>query len=266
VPDTGPVLALDALLVGASLVSATIAWKLLRGRISAGIAVACLGLLILGLGHLSETFMWLAFEDMGTTTIELAHRVLVMAGFVWLMYGLARTGKELREERDRLLKTTMALVVTEEDLRLSNEELRQRNSQLLDAYTQAQEPERIIRVLVAEPNPGVRRVLSKFIAEERDMLVAGEAADDDEALAAIERHEPDVVLVSDVMVRPGLIQALRGAGDSARQVLVLGTYGAGAAGALQAGAHDHVLKDAGHDRLLMAIRNAIGGHSGVVVE
>src|SRR3970282_957767 len=104
---------------------------------------------------------------MGETPIELLHRVFVLGGFVGLVYGLGRIGGELREERDRLLKTAAALIVSEEDLRFSNEELRQRNSQLLDAYARVTEPERVIRVLIAEPNHTVRRVLASFLADAR---------------------------------------------------------------------------------------------------
>ena len=260
------VLPFDGVLVVAGAVSALVAWKLLRGRFSFGMGVACSGLMVLGLAHLTETLMWMYLSATEEALIELLHRGFVLVGFAWLVYGLARIGGELREERVRVLKTAATLIVSEEDLRLSNEELKQRNRQLLNAHTQHPEPERNIGVVIAEPNPVVRRVLSKFVAEERDMLVVGEAADDDEVLAAVERHEPDVVLVSDVLVRPGLIDALRSAGDSTRHVLVLGTYGEGAVGALQAGAYAHVLKDAGHDRLLTAIRNAIGEHSEVTVE
>ena len=253
------------MLVGAGAATAVVAWKLLRGRISVGIAMACVGLVILGLGSVSETLMWAAFGDMGRGWIEFLHRVMVLGGFAWLVYGLASTGKEMRQERDNLLKTTTALIGSEEDLRLSNEELRQRNSQLLDAYAQAQEPERVIRVLIAEPNPSVRRVLASFVADERDMQPVGEAADDREALALVEKLAPDVVLVSDALTSPDLIEGLRAASGASR-VVVLGTYGAGAVEALKAGAHDHVLKDAGHDRLLQAIRGAVEGHSGVAVD
>ena len=264
-PDSAAILPIDAVLVAAGAVSALVAWKLLRGRFSFGMTAASVGLIFLGLAHLTETLMWMYLRFMGETPIELLHRVFVLGGFVGLVYGLGRIGGELREERDRLLKTAAALIVSEEDLRLSNEELRQRNSQLLDAYARVTEPERVIRVLIAEPNHTVRRVLTSFLADARDMQPVGEAADDGEALALVEKLAPDVLLVSDALATPHMIEGFRAASGASR-VLVRGTYGAGAVEALEAGAHDHVLKDAGHDRLLQAIRAAVEGHSGVAVD
>ena len=60
----------------------------------------------------------------------------------------------------------------------------------------------MIRVVVADDHPIVRRGLVQVLAEERDLQVAGEAADPEQLLALLERQEWDVVVLD--LAMPGV--------------------------------------------------------------
>jgi CheY-like chemotaxis protein len=184
--------------------------------------------------------------------------MLVLAAFLCLVYGLGRTGRDLWRERGLVLQANEELRVAQEELRLSNEELRERNRQLVEAYvretaTMRREP---IRIVVADPDPDVRRVLTLLLAAENDMEIVGQAAREEDAVAAAEGLHPDVVLIDASLTASDCIAALRSLKEPPR-VVVLGSYREAALGALTAGASDYVLKDAGHNRLQEAIRRMV---------
>ena len=52
-----------------------------------------------------------------------------------------------------------------------------------------------IRVLIVDDDAGFRRRIREFLASEQDILVAGEACDDREAMEKAIEIEPDVVLM-----------------------------------------------------------------------
>jgi len=261
---TAPTLVLDGVLVAAGAASALTAWKVVRGRLSPGLILASIGLLILGFGHLLETLMWTFLAFTGDDAIELSHRIVVLSGFVWLVYGLARVGRELWQEWERVLQANAALIVAEEDLRLANEELKERNRQLLDAHAQAP-AKRPISVAIVGPDPNLRRILAALLADESDFQTVGEAADAREARSVAQRHSPDVILLDDALADTGLIAALKSTSASSK-IIVLASYRAGALDALAMGARDYVLKDAGADHLATAIRRAIRRRSQLEVD
>jgi len=129
--------AFDGVLLIAGTASAVIAWRSLSGRLSLGIAVISVGLVLLGFAHLSETLLGTLFGFVGEGPPEITHRVLVLVGFSLLVCGIMTTGKELRQERNGLHKTNATLQEAQEDLRLANNELRERNRQLLEARASA---------------------------------------------------------------------------------------------------------------------------------
>ena len=75
-----------------------------------------------------------------------------------------------------------------------------------------------------------------------------------------ERLHPDVVLIDVSLTARGCIASLRSMKEPTR-VVVLGSYREAALGALTAGASDYVLKDAGRNRLLEAIRRVVPADS-----
>jgi diguanylate cyclase (GGDEF)-like protein len=130
-------LTFDFILVGAGGAAVAVAWKVLRGRMSRGIAATSVGLVIQGFAHVSETYLGIWFEFVGAGLPEIVHRVLVFAGFAALVAGIVRIGHELRREMDALQAANAELLAMDDDLRMANNELRQRNQQLVDARARA---------------------------------------------------------------------------------------------------------------------------------
>ena len=254
--------ALDGILIGAGILNVVVVRRVLIRRVSWDLIAASFGLIVLSTAHLSETLLGLFFGFIGEGLPELVHRLLVLAAFLCLVYGLSRMGRELWRERGRVLKANEGLRVAQEELRLSNEELRERNRQLVEAYVRqtAGMRRQPIRVVIADPDPDVRRILKLLLAAEKDMQIVGQAASEEDAVAAAERLHPDVVLIDGSLAARGCIEAIKSMKEPAR-VVVLGSYREAALGALTAGASDYILKDAGHNRLLEAIRRAVPADS-----
>jgi hypothetical protein len=83
-------LILDGALFIVGALAAGLAWTVLGGRIGSGLKIAATGLVFLSLVHLLESVLGIAFEFEGEGPAELLHRVLVLIGFLWLVYGLVR--------------------------------------------------------------------------------------------------------------------------------------------------------------------------------
>jgi DNA-binding NarL/FixJ family response regulator len=121
----------------------------------------------------------------------------------------------------------------------------------------------MIRVCVVDDQTLVRRGIRSLIDLSEEVTVVAEAGDGDEALAAIDRHRPDVVLLDLRMpVRDGIatLHALRERGETA-PVLVLTTFDDDelVLDALRAGARGYLLKDVTLERLLEAVRTLHAG-------
>lgn len=66
-----------------------------------------------------------------------------------------------------------------------------------------------IRIVLADDHPVVRRGLSQFIAEEEELEVVAECANGEAALLAVERYQPDVLIVDLQMPILGGLEVLR---------------------------------------------------------
>lgn len=66
-----------------------------------------------------------------------------------------------------------------------------------------------IRVVIADDHPVVLRGLSQFLTEDREMEIVAECSDGVGALAAVEKHAPDVLVVDLHMPQLGGIEVLR---------------------------------------------------------
>jgi len=66
-----------------------------------------------------------------------------------------------------------------------------------------------IRIILADDHPVVRRGLSQFIAEEEELEVVAECANGEAALQAVERFQPDVLIVDLQMPAVGGMEVLR---------------------------------------------------------
>jgi DNA-binding NarL/FixJ family response regulator len=122
-----------------------------------------------------------------------------------------------------------------------------------------------IRVLVVDDHPVVRHGLLALLRYEPEFEIAGDAADGEEAVAAVLEHKPDVVLLDLRLPRMSgvdvMIQA-RAKGSTSR-FLVLTTYDSDddITRALAAGAKGYLLKDVSSHELMQAIREVMRGNA-----
>jgi DNA-binding NarL/FixJ family response regulator len=116
----------------------------------------------------------------------------------------------------------------------------------------------MIRVLIADDQRMVRAGLRSLLEGEEGIAVVGEAVDGEEAIRAVEEHEPDVVLMDIRMPELDGIAATRQltVQHSATRVLVLTTFDLDeyVYEALRAGASGFLLKDAEAEDLVAAIQ------------
>jgi DNA-binding NarL/FixJ family response regulator len=122
-----------------------------------------------------------------------------------------------------------------------------------------------IRVLVVDDQSMVRAGLRMLLADEPDIEVVGEAGNGSEAIAAVARWHPDIVLMDIRMpVLDGLEASRRilAADDSVR-VLILTTFDLDeyVYEALRAGASGFVLKDDPPEQLIAAVRTIAAGEA-----
>ena len=125
------------------------------------------------------------------------------------------------------------------------------------------QPQKTLRILIADDHLVVRMGLSALISLEPGMTVAGEAEDGESALELVRSHPPDVI-VMDIMM-PGM----GGAEATARiasefpetHILVLTTFSASdeVVKALEAGAGGAIVKDSSQRELIAAIRDVANG-------
>ena len=122
-----------------------------------------------------------------------------------------------------------------------------------------------ISVLVVDDHPVFRDGLRQLLADSGEFVVVAEAADGLEALAHVQRHAVDVVLMDLHMPRMDGVTAIARLRELAPEtnVLVLSTYDteADVLPAIEAGAVGYLLKDAARPELLDAVRAAARGES-----
>ena len=123
----------------------------------------------------------------------------------------------------------------------------------------------MIRVLIVDDHEVVRQGLRFVLEQEPDLVVVGECADGEAALAAIPAAAPDVVLLD--MVMPGIggmgvLHALREV-DDGPVVIILTSFSDQdrAMDAVRAGATSYLPKTTAVDRVVAAVRAAAEGGS-----
>lgn len=125
----------------------------------------------------------------------------------------------------------------------------------------------MISVLIVDDQDLVRRGLRSLLEDEEDMTVVGEAADGLDAVALARRERPDVVLMDIRMPGVDGLEATRRIGadpDLAEtRIVVLTTFETDAyiLEALRNGASGFLLKDAGPDEILHAVRLVHAGEA-----
>jgi DNA-binding NarL/FixJ family response regulator len=124
----------------------------------------------------------------------------------------------------------------------------------------------VIRILIADDQALVRTGFRVIVDAEPDLEVVGEAADGRAAMEETARLHPDVVLMDIRMPNLDGIEATRriaAAGARGPRVLILTTFDLDeyVYEALRAGAGGFLLKDAGAEELLHAIRVIAAGEA-----
>jgi DNA-binding NarL/FixJ family response regulator len=119
------------------------------------------------------------------------------------------------------------------------------------------------RVFVVDDHPIVRQGLSQLINREPDLMVCGEAEDARTALEAIAALNPGFLIVDVSLDGPDGIELLKAirARDPKLPVLMLSMHDESlyAERALRAGANGYIMKQEATDRVLIAIRQILGG-------
>ena len=119
------------------------------------------------------------------------------------------------------------------------------------------------RILLVDDHPFMRAGLAQLIDHQPDMMVCGEAGNPVEAMQAVVSTKPDLVL-SDLTMpgRSGLefIKDLRAAHENLA-ILVVSMHDESvfAERSLRAGARGYIMKEAGGENLLAAIRQILRG-------
>lgn len=118
-------------------------------------------------------------------------------------------------------------------------------------------------VLVVDDHALLRTGVANIISQEPDLWVVAEAADGLEALAAFDRHRPDVTLLDLRMPEMEGVEVVHHirARDPQAKVIVLTTYDTDEdiTRALRAGAKAYILKDISADALVACIHDVLAG-------
>jgi DNA-binding NarL/FixJ family response regulator len=123
-----------------------------------------------------------------------------------------------------------------------------------------------IGVAIADDQPLVRAGLRMIIDSAEGLRVVAEASDGREAIEAVRRARPDIMLMDIRMPALDGIEATRlitSGADSPTRVVILTTFDLDeyVYGALRAGASGFLLKDVSPEQLVDAIRTVAGGDS-----
>ena len=121
-----------------------------------------------------------------------------------------------------------------------------------------------LRVVLVDDHAMVRSGFAMVLSVEDDVVVVGEAADGEQALAVARATRPDVILMDVQMPRMDGIEATRHVvAEGLGHVVIVTTFDRDdyLFAALEAGASGFLLKNAGPEQLLEAVRAAGHGHA-----
>ena len=122
-----------------------------------------------------------------------------------------------------------------------------------------------LRVVIADDQALVRAGFRLILEEVGGFQVVGEAADGEQAIAAVRRHRPDLVLMDVRMPNLDGIEATRRilSGGASCRIVILTTFDLDehVFAALRAGASGFLLKDVSPEQLVASLRMLAGGES-----
>lgn len=118
-------------------------------------------------------------------------------------------------------------------------------------------------VLLVDDHPFMRAGLAQLIERQPDLAVCGEAGDPSEALRAVKTAKPNLILTDLTMPGRSGLEFVKDllATEPAVSILVVSMHDEAvyAERALRAGARGYIMKEAGGEALLAAIRRVLGG-------
>lgn len=123
----------------------------------------------------------------------------------------------------------------------------------------------MIRILVVDDHPVVREGLVALLEDESGFRLVGSAASAEDALAAVTRQRPDIILLD--LELPGMdgVEAISRLAEvvPGARVIVFTAYDTDerVVGAIRAGARGYLLKGAAAEEIVRAIREVVGGGS-----
>ncbi len=127
----------------------------------------------------------------------------------------------------------------------------------------AADPVQRRRVLLVDDHPFMRAGLAQLIEHQPDLAVCGEAGNPAEALHAIAKVRPDLILTDLTMPGRSGLEFVKDliASDASLAVLVVSMHDEAvyAERALRAGARGYIMKEEGGEALLAAIRQVLRG-------
>lgn len=119
------------------------------------------------------------------------------------------------------------------------------------------------RILLVDDHPFMRAGLAQLIDRQPDLIVGGEAGNPTEAFQALAKIRPDLVLTDLTMPGRSGLEFIKDllAADERLAVLVISMHDevVYAERALRAGARGYIMKEAGGENLLAAIRQILRG-------
>lgn len=119
------------------------------------------------------------------------------------------------------------------------------------------------RVLLVDDHPFMRAGLGQLIDRQPDMRVGGEAGSPAEALQLLAKLDPDLVLTDLTMPGRGGLEFIRDlrAARPSLAILVVSMHDEAvfAERVLRAGARGYIMKEAGGEKLLAAVRRVLAG-------
>jgi DNA-binding NarL/FixJ family response regulator len=120
------------------------------------------------------------------------------------------------------------------------------------------------RILVIDDHPIVRRGVTSLLAEEEDLCVIGEAECGKDALAAITKHKPDLIILDISLPDCDGIELCRKIRSRYPKlpVLVMSIHNESlyADRALRAGANGYIMKHEAPNKIVNAIRQILSGN------
>lgn len=122
-----------------------------------------------------------------------------------------------------------------------------------------------IRVLIVDDDPLVRSALSHFVSRDPEINVIGQAEDGVEAIATVEREQPDVVMMDVQMPEMNGIEATGVIVERWPHVRVLAVTTLDGRDTvlpmLSAGASGYLLKDSSAEEIVIGVRDVYSGQS-----